>query len=171
MWELAEASLHTEIAQDVRDEAIAIADAERSRMRLAAGLRAGACASLVCHGGFACRGHVLDVGADWVLISGEQREVSHVQLSTVMRAQGLQHRLPDEGAHPAVASTWTQALRGLVAQQPGVVRLAMIDGWTVRAALNFAGSDFLRVEHDGGQSDLAMSAISAIAVPAMRLPG
>ncbi len=171
MWEIAEAALHTEIAQDVRDEAIAIADAERSRMRLAAGLRVGALVSLVCHGGFACQGRVRAAGVDWVLIAGEQHEAIHVHLSTVVRMHGLEHRLVDDRDQSPVSSTWTQALRALVEQQPGVVRVAMRDGWAGRAVLRYAASDFLRVEHEGVQTDLAMSAICAIAVAAMRLPG
>lgn len=173
LWESAEASLQTELSQDVLADASAIAHAERSRMHMREGMHHGlAQVSLSCLGGTVITGAVVDIGADWVLLAHEGWRATGIQLSTVLRAVGLEHRLPTESSTGATLSSWTQWLRSLVELQVGTVRLATVDGWHAHAEICYVGSDFLRmVDNDGQECDVLLCALSAVTIASMRLSG
>lgn len=173
MWEGAEASLQTEISQEVLAEASAIALAERARSHLHEALRAGSPSlHITCLGGAVFQGRVIDGGIDWVLIAHENRLVTGVQLSTVVRMAGLEHRLPTEASQPLIASTWKQWLRSLVDPVVGIVQMVTVDGWASRAEILYVSADFVRIAtEDGQQSDVMLRALSAVTVMSTRRSG
>lgn len=173
VWESAEASLQTELSQDVLAQASAIADAERARSRMREGLRESSVeVQISCLGGAMIKGAVVDLSHQWVLIAHDNRRVTGVQFSTVVRIVGLDHRLPTEASQSVDLSTWTHWLRSLVEQQVGTVQIACVDGRITRALICYVAADFIRIaDENGKESDVMLHAISAVTVMSMRHSG
>ena len=173
LWEAAEAALQTEISREVLSEANSIADAERARTPMAAGLTAlGTPVTLVCQGGTTVTGELVGAGSDVVLVAHQGHRITGVQLSTVTRVVGVLHRLPPvrETSDVRALLTWTQWLRSIAEQELGPVRILASDGWMSDGVIRYVGKDFLRVAGDHGpETDVMLCAICAVTVPSMRL--
>ena len=171
VWELAEASLHTELSHDVLAEASAIEMAERSRTLMGESLGAGKVPVTVsCQGAGTLTGQVIEHGENWVLIRRERLLLTGVQMSSVLRIAGVQHRLATEVTEATGLRSWSQWLRSLIDQEVGHVQMTLIDGWTALVAIGFVGSDFARVsDDDGNHIDVMIRSMSTITIGSMRL--
>ena len=149
VWQEAQAVIEVEERWDLIADAAAIAQAERSRMRLADGLMNTRTPVLLsCMGGVVVTGCVREVGTDVIVVQELDAEVTAFRLQSVLRIDGVIHSLrvevcPESTTLPLTMTSW---LRSHISE---AIQCHMIDGWAIRGELEEVGEDFITVRSDG----------------------
>jgi hypothetical protein len=141
------AALGSEIADRTRREL--------ARIRLVDRLRAGMGTELVCHvaGAGPVSGRVVDVGADWLLLTARHARESLVPTAALLAVTGLGTRAAEPGSEGEVAARLglAHALRAL-ARDRAEVSLVLLDGSTITGTVDRVGADFFDLaEHPPGE--------------------
>jgi hypothetical protein len=150
VWQEAHAVLSVEERWDLAADAAAIADAERSRMRITDGLLSTPTAVIVhCLGAGVVVGSVCEVGTDVMIVQEDSGPVA-VRLQTILRIQGVVEALRVEvPPTPEVAGL---SLASWLRSQPlESVQCQMIDSWTIQGRVREVGEDFIRLLADDHQ--------------------
>jgi hypothetical protein len=150
VWQEAQALLGAEERRELFDDASAIAQAERSRMRLADGLMNSRTPVVVsCIGGAIVAGSICEVGKDVVVVQENDTTCAAFRLQSVLRIEGVVNALRVEV--PAASSAVPLTMNGWLRSHSHVaMHCLMIDGWVIRGKVQEVGEDFitLRCEDD-----------------------
>ena len=163
VWQEAQAAINIEERWGLLADASAIAQAERSRMRLADGLMNTRTPIVACCvGGSVVTGLILEVGTDVIIIQENSATVAAVRLQSLLRIQGVTHVLRLE-AH-AVSATAPLTMAGwLRSRTRENLHCNMIDSWTIHGRLQEVGADFVTLfGDDQGAVSLMTQHISVI---------
>ncbi|MEI7453064.1 MAG: hypothetical protein WCK04_02415 [Actinomycetes bacterium] len=163
VWQEAQAAIDVEERWGLLADASAIAQAERSRMRLTDGLmntRTPIVAS--CVGGSVVTGLILEVGIDVIIVQENNATVAAVSLQSLLRIQGVTRVLRLEAHAASVTAPLTMAgwLRSRTREN---LHFNMIDSWTINGRLQEVGADFVTLfGDDQGAVSLMTEHISVI---------
>jgi hypothetical protein len=163
VWQEAQAVIEVEERWGLIADAAAIAQAERSRMKLAESvMNTRTPVLLSCVGGVVVTGLIQEVGTDVIVIQEFHAEDAAVRLQSVLRIEGVIHSLrveecPEPTSAPLMMTGW---LRSHISE---AIQCHMIDGWAIRGELEEVGEDFLTVRSDDDrQISLVTQHISVI---------
>jgi len=148
VWQEARAVLGVEERWDLAADAAAIADAERSRMRITDGLKSTATAVVVNYlGGGVIVGSVCEIGTDVMIIQEKDSGLVAIRLQTVLRIEGVVDALRVEA--PQAREVENVSLASWLRRQTfEAVQCQMIDSWTIQGRLREVGEDFIRLLTD-----------------------
>ncbi|CAB4903163.1 unannotated protein [freshwater metagenome] len=147
VWQEAQAVLSVEERWDLAADAAAIADAERSRMRITDGLLSTQTAVIVnCLGGVVIIGSVCEVGTDVIIVEEDSVPVA-IRMQTILRIQGVVEALRVE-VSPSREVACVSLASWLRNQPLESVQCQMIDGWTIQGKVGEIGEDFISLLRD-----------------------
>lgn len=170
----AAAVLERDLADDLLEDARAIAAAERARVRLVdaiAATRAPIRAWLVT--GRQVVGRPLLVGADCLVLEVDAGRHVAMRLSAVVRITGLATALRVESAPRSTGAVHLGSwLRQHEQPARARVEVATVDGWVGIGRLAGVGADHLRLQvADGSCIDVHLPAVCAVTVELTTPPG
>ncbi len=163
VWQEAQAAIDVEERWGLLSDASAIAQAERSRMRLTDGLmntRMPIVAS--CVGGAIVTGLIVEVGTDVIIVQENDITVAAVSLQSLLRIQGITHGLRLEACTASATASLTMA-GWLRAHTRETMHCSMTDSSTIHGKVQEVGSDFVTLfGDDQGAISLMAQHISVI---------
>jgi len=148
VWQEAQAVIEVEERWGLIADASAIAQAERSRMRLADGLmntRTPIVLSCIC--GVVMTGFIREVGTDVIVVQELDAEDVAVRLQSVLRIEGLIHSLRVEGCPESTTAPFTMT-SWLRTRTHETIQCQMIDSWSIRGRVEEVGEDFISIRSD-----------------------
>lgn len=163
-----EAQLDSASAAETAAEVAERTRQERGRVRLVDRLRAGLGQHVVlrARGGLVVTGQLVDVGADWLLLSHGGRAVL-VPLDAVLALSGLGPRAEEPGSEGEVARRFDLrfALRRLVRDR-AAVEVVLADGTRVTGTLDGVGADHVELaQHAPDEPRRARSVRQVLLLP------